>query len=196
LLNASTGLLTLALSTLDGDAATALTSAVRTAATGQDADLAGDGFSISERTCLEIATAKSANLLGCAARLGAQAGGAPPKLTTLYGRFAHHLGLAGQFANDLRAADLSGIHSDLVRRKPTVLLAAAGPPAVETDDPAVLRDHLYASGAVGYVWLLAEAERHHALATLDALAKRGQAVERLRHLVRPFPLQPAMESGT
>lgn len=188
LTNAATGLLTLGLSALPGAAGAELAAAVLTAAAGQDADLAGEGAGLGEAACLRIAAAKSAGLLACAARLGALAGGAPAALVAGYGRFGHHLGLAAQFHNDLRAADPAATHNDLARRKPTVLLAAAGltgPAAGAAAPPAALIEHLHATGAVDYVWLLAEVEWAQALAELDALAAAGQAVAPLRRLARP-----------
>jgi len=186
-LNASTGLLTLALSTLDGAAGRALAAAVLAATAGQDDDLAGEGAGYSEAACLAIARAKTAGLSSCAARLGALAGGAPAHLVESYAHFGLCLGMAGQLANDLRAADPARGHTDLLRRKPTVLLAAAGlaGPDAAPAPPAALVDRLYASGAVAYTWLLAETERQEALATLERLAGSGQAVAPLRSLVRP-----------
>lgn len=193
-LNASTGLLTLALSTLDGEAGRTLAAAVLVATAGQDDDLAGEGAGLSEAACLAIARAKTAGLSSCAARLGALTGGAPAPLIEIYARFGFCLGMAGQLANDLRAAEPGRVHPDLLRRKPTVLLAAAGlaGPAGAGPAPTALVDQLYTSGAVTYTWLLAEAERQEALATLERLAASGQSVAPLRSLVRPVATPPGL----
>jgi geranylgeranyl pyrophosphate synthase len=188
LANATTGLLTIGLSLLPTPADAALADMVLLAAAGQDADLAGEGAGLREAACVRIAAAKSAGLPACGARLGALAGGATEEQAAAYERFGRHFGLAAQFHNDLRAADPDSVHNDLERRKPTVLLAAAGlagPAATPPETTETLIERLHASGAVDYVWLLAEAEWQQALAELDTLAAAGHAVEPLRRLVAP-----------
>jgi geranylgeranyl pyrophosphate synthase len=197
LINVGTGLLTLAMGTLAGEAAQVLTAAVMAATAGQDADLAGEGAGLDEAACWRILEAKSANLAAAVARLGALAGGAAPDIADGYARFARHLGRFGQLANDLSAAAPGGAHSDLRRRKPTVLLAAAGLTGTPPDDdptapPGALVERLYTSGAVAYVWLLAEAERQRALAQLARLERRDQTTAALAHLVgSSLPAPPA-----
>ncbi|MFC7466592.1 polyprenyl synthetase family protein [Actinomadura keratinilytica] len=87
-----------------------------------------------------MAEQKTGALLGCAAALGAELGGAPGATVTALDRAGRHLGVAFQAVDDLLGIwgdpALTGkpVHSDLRQRKKThpVLAALAGatPPAV------------------------------------------------------------------
>jgi geranylgeranyl diphosphate synthase type II len=68
---------------------------------GQAVDLVSEGADVDLPTLQFIHTRKTGSLFGGACRIGALAGGAGPRETTLLGKFGEKLGLAFQIVDDL-----------------------------------------------------------------------------------------------
>ncbi len=184
-----------------------LTGAVRRLIDGQAADLAFERRTdVTPAECLAMAAGKTGALLGCAAELGALAGGADPVRADRLRRFGEHLGLAFQLVDDLlgiwgdpRAtgkpvmADLRGGKKSL----PVVAALAAGnaaaaeladryhreEPPTEAELPALAA---LVERAGGRRWAQARADRElaTALVCLQAAAPAPAAADRLVGLAR------------
>lgn len=185
LINASSGLLTLALLTLRGRSGRRLAQAILLAHAGQDADLALTGRPIDEATAQSIALQKTAQFVATIAWLGATAAGASSHLADQVAQIGHRLGLMGQWLNDLRAIRPTHSPADLLERKPTLLVAATATPLVASEMTITeARHQAIASGAASYVWLLAETQRQEALELLAKLEEANHMVGPLRQLLQ------------
>jgi geranylgeranyl diphosphate synthase, type I len=99
---------------------------------GQNADLALEKrTTVTMPECVEMATGKTAALLGCACALGAAFGGASQDQVDCLGAFGEQLGLAFQHIDDLLgiwgdpAVTGKPVYSDLANRKKSLPVTAA-----------------------------------------------------------------------
>lgn len=164
-----------------------LQGAILKAAAGQHADLRGAQSNTRTEDAeawLEIAVAKSGELLGWAAWAGALVGGADEQTLGCLRAFGIHLGVLLQMADDFhgiwgspRVSDLAGHHlslpvcyarsvlnSDSLERLETLLSAAR-----QRDKAAEMeaRDFLINLGAQSYLLTAARIQQRQALATLE-----------------------------
>jgi octaprenyl-diphosphate synthase len=155
-------------------------------------------YSLAEAEYLDIITAKTAALTGCACRLGAHYAGAEPRTVELLADYGRDLGIAFQIADDL--LDLLGeeakvgksLGTDLQKQKPTlplirVLLQAA--PA----ERARLIGELNASGSQPRALLAEWFGRYDAISYARETARRfaRRAADRL-DLLPPSPGRDAL----
>jgi geranylgeranyl diphosphate synthase, type I len=113
-------------------AAAALVQATSEMIAGQADDLAFEARrSVSVEECMAMSTAKTGELLGCAASIGAILAGAPPTTVQALRDFGRHLGVAFQAVDDLLgiwgdpATTGKPIGNDIRQRKKSMPLVAA-----------------------------------------------------------------------
>lgn len=182
-------------------AAAMLAAACRELMAGQAHDLALEGASeVDLDRCLEMASGKTAALLGASAAIGAVLGGAPPAHIDALERFGRHLGVAFQAIDDLlgiwgdpqRTGKPQG--GDLRQRKRTLPVVAAlevvGPPllvlldAAADGQPAAALDVLERAGARDTTLTIARRHLDAALAALRAVPRWAGPTAPLEELAR------------
>ncbi|MDO8472393.1 MAG: polyprenyl synthetase family protein [Dehalococcoidia bacterium] len=178
--------------------------ALVTAADGQDSDL-GEGLPTTPDEYLAIVDRKSAGLTAALCWAGARLSGATSPVLDGYERFGLYVGRWGQLVNDSHDVwpGVTG-KSDLQRRLSTLplIFLLRSPENPESghlreylagDDPllpgeeATLREALWASGALHYTWLVAEASRDAAESALREVCPATEASVLLGHLLSPRP---------
>jgi geranylgeranyl diphosphate synthase type I len=188
-LNASTGLLLLALAELlrapfDAAAAGLLVDASLRACSGQDADLRLQASKIEDlEDALAITESKSGSLVAVACRLGALAGGADARAQARFAQFGRYVGIVTQLANDIAALDPAATNkTDIALSRPILPLVFAARHCQAPAGNAGLRR----AGAVPFGWAVAETYRRHALDLIPGLTTNPPGREVLARLVRPL----------
>ncbi|MCL5952743.1 MAG: polyprenyl synthetase family protein [Chloroflexi bacterium] len=186
--------------------------AIMRAAAGQHADLSGaqkESRTEDADTWLEIAVAKSGELLGWATWAGALVGGADAQAQGCLRAYGIHLGVALQMADDFhgiwgspRVSDLAGHHlnlsvcyarsvlkNDSLEQLETLLSAAR-----QRDKAAEIeaRELLVNLGAQGYLLTAARVQQRQALAALDEAETKLKDPAPLAALLNR--LMPSVES--
>lgn len=162
------------------------------AANGQAVNLAPEQR-LDSLVAYRQAAAKSGPLGALIARLGARTATDDPRLVDLLGEFGHRLAVHSQLLNDARDAAPGAAHhkADVRAGARTVPLAFTGSIGAPADlNEAELeaweageRARILAGGGLAAALALAQAERLHALQTLDALEGLGCRVDGLRALI-------------
>jgi geranylgeranyl pyrophosphate synthase len=144
-------------------------------------------------TAYHEAAAKSGPLGALLARLGARTATADEDIVNLLGEFGRRLAVRSQLLNDASdaAPDAQSVKADVRSGARTVPLAftrsRGAPPGLADADLAIWeqqeRTRIAAAGGLSAARALAEAERLHAVETLDRLDARGCDTRRMRELV-------------
>lgn len=183
------------------------------ACAGEDLDLLFERETeVSEERALEMTRRKAGALVAMACQVGAAVATDETAVVELVGEFGTHVGVIAQLLNDLAGVEggTAGRGTDLQRRKKTLPVAFAlrcareeglphvaawyqGGPTSDADEERLavtLRD----LGALHYTWVVADAHRREALATVRRLVE-ATGREEVRGLRRLIPTLRARRAG-
>ncbi|MGH2350929.1 MAG: polyprenyl synthetase family protein [Chloroflexota bacterium] len=187
------------------------------ACAGEDLDLRLEATTeVSEDLAYEMTRRKSGSLVAMACRVGAAVVTDDPAILQRAGEFGLHVGMVAQLMNDIAGVDpdVANRGTDLKQKKKTLPIAYAlrcareegladvlawyeSAAALTDEDAQRLAVRLRDLGALQYAWVMADAHRQQALATLQAWARAvgRSAVLDLRRMVPKVDPRPGSQEA-